>query len=340
MKVNREHLLKCLESIIPGTSTKSIVEQSNCAVFQDGFVSSFNDEIAVTAKSPVDIKAAVFIQPLVAILNKLEEKEIDVVLEEGQLRIKGKRRRGGVSCSSEIELPIDTVDQPKEWKKLPEKFIPYISIVRDCVSKDESQFLITCVHITPDHIEACDNNQAIRYKIDTGFSESTLIRGESVQYVCRKDIIEFSETKSWVHFRNKDGLCISCRRYQKDSNESEFPSLDEIFILEGNELSLPKEVKSAAEKANVFSKEDKNLNMIKVTLKDGKAFIRGESSEGWFSEFVTFDYKGEATAFFIPPSLLINIVDRKDACIFGSGKIGAEGEDYVYVSSVALPEDT
>ena len=79
MRINREELLKALESVTPGLSPKEIQEQTNCIVFHEGQIITFNDEISCSRESPLgDIEGAVRAIPLLTLLSKLTEEEIQV----------------------------------------------------------------------------------------------------------------------------------------------------------------------------------------------------------------------------------------------------------------------
>src|SRR5687768_12406403 len=58
MRVDRENLLRALESVTAGLAHREIIEQSGSFVFKDGNVITFNDEIACTATSPLKIQGA------------------------------------------------------------------------------------------------------------------------------------------------------------------------------------------------------------------------------------------------------------------------------------------
>jgi hypothetical protein len=72
--VNREQFIKELESVQAGLSVRAATEQSNCFVFSDGVVRTFNDEIACEQKTSLKITGAVIADPLISLLRKLPEE--------------------------------------------------------------------------------------------------------------------------------------------------------------------------------------------------------------------------------------------------------------------------
>jgi len=342
MRIKREDFLKQLESVLPGLSAKDLIEQASCFIFKNGKVNTYNDEIACSLKSLLKIEGAVPAMPFINILRKLQEDEIDIDVDDkgSQLLIKGKRRKAGINMEQNILLPIEAVDKPKKWKKLPDNFADAISIVQPCAGTNAAQFVMTCVHITPKWVEACDNHQVSRYRIKTDVDEALLIRKESLKHIVSLDMNEFSETKHWVHFRNSDGLVLSCRHFTLGENE-DYPSDDITGILKmsGEPWSLPKGLKEAVEKAEVFSFENVEGSNVTVHIKKGKIKVTGKGVSGWYSEVKKSKYDGVAIQFMIPPKLLIELVQKYNECEVSENRLKVKGGKFVYVTVLGMVEE-
>ena len=296
MKINRVELLKQLESVLPGLSTREIIEQSSCFIFKDKTVSTFNDEISCSQKTRLRIEGAVRAMPLIQTLRKMKEEELDIDTNKKstQLIIKGKNERAGINMEQNIILPIEGVDKPKKWKELPANFADAIAIVQPCAGKNESEFTMTCIHINSKWIEASDVYQAARYKIKTDISKPTLIRKESLKYILTLDMTKFSEAENWIHFKNPTGLIFSCRHCIAeidDDDESEgYPTKDiaRILKVKGEPLTLPKGLKKAIEKAEIFSTENIEGDDVIVDLNPGK--FRANEKQVTYPIAVLVDY--------------------------------------------------
>jgi len=338
MRINREEFLKQLESVLPGLSTKEVIEQSSCFVFQDGNVYTFNDEIACSQNSSLKIEGAVPAMPFISILRKLQEEELEIGMNDGEtyVIIKGKQKQSGINMEKDILLPIDAVDKPKKWKDLPDNFADAVLIVKDCAGNNQAQFAMTCIHISPRWIEACNNHQVTRYKIKTDVSESVLIRKESLKHIVSLDMIKFSETKHWIHFKNSDGLTLSCRHFVES-----YPSNDitKILKVKGEPLVLPKGLKEVVEKAQIFSSENTEENEVIVNIKRGKFKITGKGVSGWYTEIRKSKYDGESLQFTISPKLLVEIVQRHNECEITSNRLRVKGERFVYVTVLGMLEE-
>ncbi len=334
MRTNRERLLQKLEAVSPGLTQKEVIEQSTCFVFQDGKVATFNDEIACVCEVDLKITGAVQASPLLSLLGKMVEDDIDVDVTDGEFYIKGKRRRAGIRMEQEVVLPIDSVDAPKKWKDLHEDFVEAVGIVQQCASRDESQFCLTCIHLHSDWVEACDNFQASRYPLSTGIVGSVLMRRDSIRHIAGLDMTEFSETKSWIHFRNPSGLVLSCRRHLE-----EYPDISKVFDVSGRKTVLPGGLAEAVEKAEIFSSESIETEQVSVELKDGRLRLEGRGPSGWYREQKQVSYEGDPMKFCIEPNLLLEITKRTNECEIAEGKLKVDGGKFVYIVCTVNEED-
>jgi hypothetical protein len=333
MKVNREELLQSLLSVQPGVSVKEVTEQSNCVVFMDGAIVTFNDEISCRCKTHLKIEGAIEAAPLISLLSKLQEDEIEVDVSENKLRIVGKKRRAEMPMQETITLPVDAVEQPGKWLKLSEEFADAISLVEHCASKDDSLFNITCVHVHPKWIEASDRFQIARYKLDTGIEKSILVRRDSIKHITSMGVTRFCETENWIHFKNPLGLVMSCRRYVDD-----YPELTAILKMEGTPATLPKGIAQAADIASIFSAANVE-DQVMVELRAGKMRLSGEGPSGKYTEVKKLNYQGEPMKFLIAPDLLSEISKRYNDCHISATKLKVNGNKFTYLTCLHPTED-
>lgn len=336
MRINRESFLHDLESVEPGLSKREIVEQSSCYVFQNGRILTYNDEIACRIKGPFakDFTGAVPHEPLLNILRKLAEEEIEVSNGDGELLIVGKARRAGIRMEAEVNLPIANVELPKTWRELPAEFADAVRMVQHCASTDDSQFHLTCLHLHPDWIEACDNYQICRWNLKTGVEKSLLVRQSAIKHVVSLGMTELAETDAWIHFRNPKGLILSCRRYAED-----FPDLTKFLRVDGTPTTLPKGLVEAAEKAQIFSSENPEADRVVIELTNGKLRIKSVGVTGWYRETKKVVYNGEPLTFRIAPQILIDLVKQHNDFVLTPDRLKVAGQgNYTYVTCLGKPE--
>jgi len=328
MQVNREELLNQLQSVEPGLSKREVIEQSSCFVFQGGRVMTYNDEIACTYECSLDIEGAVEAKPLLALLSKLNEQVVDISISpKGEFLVKGKNKRAGIRIEQEVLLPIGLVEKPKKWTVLPSDFTEAVSIVKECAGKDETQFALTCVHIHPDWIEACDRYQSARYTTKTNVRRPILVRKDSIQFIDALGMEELSETKHWIHFQNKSGLVVSCRRWLE-----KYPDLTEHYKVKGSAITFPKGLSEAAEKAEVFTFESLEENHVTINLQPGKLQLTGRGVSGYYQERKTVKYNGPSFSFTIAPLLLGDLVKKHNKCLLSKGTLKVSTGKYTYIS--------
>ncbi len=327
MRINREELLKQLESVLPGLSTREIIEQSSCFVFEDDTVMTYNDEVACTIDSCLPIQGAVQALPFVSILRKLKEETLEIRVQKEELLIKGKRKRIGIRMEADILLPIEAVEMPKTWKDLPDDFADAVAVVQLCAGKDMTKFALTCVHLHHKWIQACDGFSAARYRLKLDIDRPTLIRKESLKNVLSLDMTEFGEAENWIHFRNSSGLVLSIRRW-----EESFPKISKLLRVEGIETSFPKGLIEAAEKASVFSIDNAEDNEVIISLQPNRLQITGVGATGYYKEIKKIRYKGQSLSFKIAPDLLIDLVRRHSSYEISTDKLKVTTGKYTYVT--------
>lgn len=337
--MNREDLLRVLESVRPGLSSgKDIVEQSSCFVFEKGDVITYQDEIACRTGSgfPKDFSGAISSEPLLNILRKLPEEDVEITEEDGELRVYGKKKKAGIRLQKDITLPVGVMETPEGWNPLHEEFSDALSLVSACCSRDKEQFRMTCVHLHPKWLEACDNVQACRWKMRTGIKEAALIRSRAAKGIASLSMVEVSETGNWIHFRNTMGLILSCRRYC-----DEYLDIGEIITnVQGHvDASLPKGLTEAVDRASVFSDDNAEDKQMLVELSTGRVKIRGQGASGWYEERSKIKYAGPAMTFRIAPKILANLVKKHGECTVGPGSLRINGGPYTLVTCLgAAPE--
>jgi hypothetical protein len=339
-KINREELLRSLESAQPGLCVREGIEQGTAFCFQSGTVITYNEELYCRAVTPLDKKlsGAVKADKLLEMLRKLAETEIEVEATDGELIIRGKGRKSGFTMEAEVLLPVKDVEQPKEWTALPDGFAEAVAVVQSCTGGEKAEFDLTCVHLHPKWIEACDGVQACRWRLRTGLAEPAMVRAVALKNVTTMGAEQFAETPNWIHFRRGDGkeagsVTMSCRRYLE-----EYRDLGPILKVSGTPTRLPEGLEAAADKAAIFSAENADANMVSVELKPGRLTLVGQGVSGWFRETRKAEWQGEPIKFLTSPVLLQEVVKKRKEVEISADRLIIKGERWKYVSCLGMPE--
>jgi len=337
--VNKEKLLHQLQCVSHGLSPRDIIEQSSCFVFKDGEIMTYNDEVACRVKTDIKLAGAVRAKPLMSLLEKLDEEEVTLTANEGELTVEGKgRRRAGIQMENEVLLPVGNVDRPEKFKDLHVDFIDAVNTAKDCTLKDQSKFWATCVNLHPKWIESSNDAQIFRHVLPTNIKKPTLVRGSSIKSIVDVDVTQFSETENWLHFRNKDGLIVSIRRYFEDTYPSD--RITQIIKFSGTKIILPKGLGEATDRASIFSEENAEDDcQVLVTLQPGKIRVRGQGVSGWYTETKKLRYKGPALDFCIQPRLLAELTRKYEQCEITNDRLKVNGGAWSYVTCLSSTGD-
>jgi hypothetical protein len=329
IKIDRKELLSQLDIISPGLAPRDIVEQSSCVVFKDGYVMTFNDEIACRMETNLNLTGAITASALIETLRKMSEDIVEVEIKDEEIIIHGKRRKIGIAREATILLPIDSLDTTDEWHPLPEQFSDAADMVLPCCGKDEQRFNLTCIHLYRRGIDASDNMQYGHYKIKLPLSEDVLIRAASMRHVVPMGVTEIAVTPSWAHFRNSRGLIISCRRWPDTWEDySAFTSQT------GTPAKFPKALSKAAELAGGISNQNADDTQVTVSIKQGRLKLTATGVRCWSEELKKIEYDGEPMSFKIDPVLLSKICKEHNSLEIGANAIIVRSNKFTYVTAL------
>jgi len=334
--VNRKDLLKQLESVVAGLAVKETIDQSNCFVFKNGKVSTFNDEIFCSIDCSLkEIESSVMASQMLALLRKWTAESIKVKVVDGGLRFFQGRSRCEFKSNQVVDTARDVIESPSTWVDIPNGLVDNIQVASECVGKDRSKFALTCVHIHPDWIEATDDIQVIRCPMNTGVSEPLLIRASAIVQVLKSAVVQWSVTPNWIHFCTDDGLTLSCRKYL-----FKYPALGRFFECQGEKCELPDGIESIVSKCAIFSSEYDSTdysskgNVVSVSLVPGAIRLSGAGKFGRYEEEVKSNYSGKPIRFLLSPNLLVRIAKWKN-CLVGTGKLKVQTDNWSYVTCIA-----
>ena len=343
-QIKREELSRCLSAVDMGLSTKDEVEQSSCYVFKGGRLQTFNGKVSCSTKLPAPLRefeCAVPSAEFRALLDKLDDEVLDVELKDDvegaqivmkMSRRKGRQSRAGIRVQTEVLLPVSEIVPPDEWTKIPGGFAEAIAAVEQCAGDDEG-FVLACVHLHPQGIEACDNYQAIRYLLKTGLDAAVLVKRDELKKIATMGMDKWAVAESWVHFlRDSDGLIVSSRRWQE-----RYPKMDEALKVHGRQSRLPKGLVDAVARAEVFVGSKDQTTGVTIDLRPGRLRLLAEGAVGWYEERQEVEYDGEPLSFRIAPRLLREVCRRSDRCVIGEDKLLIRGDRFQYIS--CLVED-
>ena len=335
MEINRTEFIEVLKIVRPGLADKELIEQSTSFAFNEGRITTYNDEISISHPLPSlnDLTGAVSSKELYELLEKIKNDTVEVDIDSNQLKLNSGRIKAGIVMDSQILLPLEEISADKEWIELPETFIEALKFTVYSCSSDISSPVITCIHIRGDMVESTDNIRLAQFRLDKKLPvESLLIPGKSIKDVINYSIKWISTDKSWAHFMTEKETIISCRII-----EAKYPKTEHITDVQGDEIEFPSSVTDILSRAEVFSDRDHPLDEeVEVELSDRRITIKSKSDIGWFEESARFRYSGETISFIVHPTFLKNICQQKSTCIVSSNRLKFYSDNWEQI--IALKE--
>lgn len=336
MKINKPKLLKALAIVKPGLSNQELIEQSTSFAFLDDRVVTFNDEISLSHPvEELELTGAVRAEELYGFLNRIKGDEIQMRVTDNELLLKAGRSKAGLTFEADIVLPLDEVNEEKEWHDLPEEFTHNLMFIKDSASRDMGRRVLTCVHVTEKLLETSDSFQIMRLYQEGWPFDNYLIPAENISEIHKVEPTQVAESSGWLHFRNPGGTEISVRVLM-DS----FPDTSGHFEVEGQDLEFPKSMVEILDRVLVFTKREDGMDEeMEIKLKSNTMLVSGKNSYGWFKEKAKAKFEGDGGSFWINPMLLQNILKRSNTCVLGSEKIKFDGDDWEYVAVLKNVEE-
>ena len=339
--MHRIQLLEALEFVFKGITAKELFEQSASFVFSGGRIYSYNDEVSMSYPLlDCDIEGAVKGEEFYKLISRLSKDKLEVETTENVLTIKCGRAKAGLSFSSEIKLPFDSIQYKGNWEKIPAGMLDAMKFASIACSDDMSRAVLTCIHISEKGvIEASDSLRIISHKINGKWNlGDRLIPHSSMStlYKYAGDIIEVAASDNWIHFRTKEDAVFSARTFNGDR----FPDVSQHIEIKGEKVEFPKQVIDIIERASIFAtSSQKDLLVfpeVVMHFADGKMVVSSSSDIGWFEESAPIKYEGKEIEFAIHPDLFQDIVCKIKNCELGERSILFEGDNWKYVVAMQV----
>lgn len=329
--MKRKELLSALLSVKSGVASKEIVESMTYIYFSGEEVISYNDVISISHPLKTDFKGSVKADDFLKVISKLKSDEIQFKMEGDTLKMKADKAMLSFSTilDEEIVKRIDTVKQTLKDAKVQKLHSDFLSSVKMCIqvaSKNESDQLLTCIHVKGKDMVATDNIR-IAHSVMKFPMEEFLIKASELKSLSDTSPNKYAATKAWIHFLNEDGCVFSIRRVN-----GEFPDMLKFAEFTGIEINLPKELLEGIDLAAVFT--DDSNNSINISIKTGMCRIYKESVGGRIDFRENIDYKGQDINFNINPDLLKEMMSHSTFITIASYKAKLTNDNFTLVTSL------
>jgi DNA polymerase III sliding clamp (beta) subunit (PCNA family) len=329
--INRKDLIDALTKVKPGLSQKELIEQSSHFIFEENRIWTYNDQITISQEFESHLIGAIKADEFYKLLNKLEDENLEISVQEGEFSIQGKTVMAKIKIDPEIKLqPIQTPGiNSKNWQALPKDFTEAISLCLFSASRNMIRPELTCLFITGKTVLSTDSFRAtkreMKSKIKTDFLIPAISAKELVKYNVHK---VFVDNKGWLHFTNKEKTTFSCRTFA----DVKYPEkVWDFFDIEGEKINLPDPFESVIDRVSTLITEDFDLDrMVNLVIKDNKLICTGKGPYGSVSENINIDYNGKAIEVKVHPGFLMEILKSLNSMIIGE-RLLFQGENFEHV---------
>ena len=298
---------KTLGTLRMMASRNETVEQSTSIIFIDDKALVFDGEMLVCCPSPFEELSGAIPAEETKVLTGFTGESVEVELTESELLFSQKRRKAGIRRNAEVLSPCSLVPTPTKFRRLKQSIRSRILQAGQCCSRDESDPRTTHIHITPDRIEGTDTIRVFRSKGSTGFKSSVLIHNQNMLRLFKLgDIVGVCQDEGeYIHFKMDSGFIVSILQCAGDFYDEEV--LTGILTPSAaKKIEFPKNILEVVERVEQMEESEAGSwrSNFSISLKDGKALVRAQKEDGWFSEAIRVQYKGPAFRFSIHPDLL------------------------------------
>ncbi len=329
-KIKTEELRTILSNLKAGLAQgKQTTEQSDCFVFLNNRIWTYNDEICVSCPSPFEFEGAVSSKEMLLLVGKITTEEMTLEFNEGEILIKAKRTKAGLRIQQQIEMPIQEISIPKRWNTLPKNFL---SSLQKCIFSAGTDFakpILTNINCKDKVLQSCDNERATQCLLSSALKQDFLIPASSSRYLSQlNEINQYKCDSEWTHFKTKDGTIFSCR-----CDFEEYPVLN-YFDSNGFEFSFPNQIENILDRAGIFAETEFNQDsLIEISISTkGVLKARAEGDAGWVEETIRTKRKPEKhIQFQVNPQYLQQILKQTGTAIIGENMIWFVTEEFEHV---------
>jgi hypothetical protein len=337
--VDKSNLLNALRALKIGVDAKAASGyQSDCFIFQDNWIYTYNEDVACFKKMGLGVNGAVNADTLIRFLESVSDEHIGVRDKDDGIAIYVKSGVSVIKAEKTIELSVHDIEHPNQadWRPVPECFADAVSMAESCVSHNNSDFLLSSIHVTPQFIESGDMYQLVRFDWDMPIKDSFLVRRERLGSIVEMGVSKVADTSSWIHFKTNVGVRIACRKYMEDY----IGDVQDIVTKErkGVDVTIPSGLIKVISAASVFSDKpvEREDDAVEVRFKPdaNKVVVVGTGIYGRFKGEAAIQYDGAPIRFMIRPKMLKQLIQQYKSCRLCDTCIVSTGDNFKYFVSV------
>jgi len=315
MKLDRKLLLEALQLARPALSKKEFLEEAIRFIFNPHEIATFNDQLCILIPFETGLKFSANGNELYKILDGIKEDEVEITVEDEQVKINSKKTKAGLSTIVGEKERVDTLisrirdvtNAKGFWRRLPKNFIEGVSLCMFSASRDMTTGAYCCVAAKDNKIYSTDKLRISRFVMDGEVKELLIPARDAIELV-KYPVTKYGKSGEWIHFMTNDNVMFNCR-----TMIGEYPyNLDRFFIPIENSIAIPEELQDAMKNAAIMAAGDVDIaKMVEMRIEPGKITCKSEKERGWLIKEVDFDgYEGDPIIFYINPIFFAQILTK------------------------------
>jgi len=324
MKMKKAELQNVLQKVKPGLAKRDVIEQFTHFIFTGTSVITYNDEICISHPLVTEFQCSAKSDEFFKAVNSIDSDEIDIDLDdEGKINITSNKAKGYLLTTPEEDdaehlikaLNLEAIGD--NWKKLPADFVRGASLSMFSASSDLTKGIYTCVSADGNLLTSADGIRISIYEMEDAV-DPFLIPALNVSELVKFDIKYYFISESWAHFKTEDGVVFSSRIMEGD-----YPSMEEFFNIEGEELELPTKLKGVIDSITFMVDGKTELDkFIDVFIYPDKIECKAQKKNiGQFEKEIDFESNVEKLHLVINPNFLMQVLEKATTVVIGETSV-------------------
>jgi hypothetical protein len=305
-------LLDAVNSVLPGTTAKGLVDGGNMIVILKGELIAYNDRISVSTfveGEGLDIECAINAVDFKNVIKGIKEDEIDLSMADNILSIVSEKTEAEIPVTSEVKNILAMIKKldvgSLNFEDLPKDFNEGLNLTRFNVSDDYADVNnLFCLCIDGSFMYASDDYRLSRYELLTPISFSCLIPKNDLQDLASFKPLGIATSLGWVHFIDQYDSVFSCRTVMGKYPITE--KLFESFEAEATPITLPDELKTTLEDITpLYDEVLASHKGIKLEVKDDVLYCEIEKEKVWVKKKLKLPGTGNPNVSFMLSSVFL-----------------------------------
>jgi len=308
-----KELLETIEKVIPAIDTKGLVEQTNHLIFSDGLLAAYNGKISISTPVDLDFECSVPAQDLLKVVKSIDDKEMEITLEDEILHIVSDNVRAALSTDIEEEAALKAIRKfelddlyDEKGAEVPENFIMGLELCQYSASRnaDDMQNL-NCILANGNTMTAGDGYRCTFIELDVEM-DKMLIPASSASNLTKFDPLQYIISGGWVHMIDSFDTVFSFIMTKGD-----FPDIARVIDSFEADLSvdLPDGLRDVAhDLGNITDSHLESFRILEVNICDEEIECFIEKTGVSVTKTIPFEGNEIGASFMINSVMLASIL--------------------------------